>query len=459
MSKKEEKELELQEELPEIELDFDEPDLETELVEPEQEDDILGDLSVSLGQQVSNELEEKKEEVKIEKLDKDSENDMGQNKRKKTIKKKKKGKALKILGIIGILLLLFVAWVVFTPSGQRFAVSIIAKYIDGNIGRDEIPTPGAGTPIPTRFVPEQTNHRAEEYVKNFLIFGIEDVKGARNTDTIMLASVNTKDDTIKLTSILRDTYVEIPGHNPNKLNSVYAVGGIDMMKYVISKTFDVEISGYAYVYFDSFESIIDEIGGIDIELGSEEAAYLNKEGYITNPANRGSLKAGWNHMNGNQVVGYCRVRYVKTLGGANNDFGRTVRQRRVLTAIFNQYKSLSVFDMIPVMTKCLGYVKTDLNSTQITDLLYDIVNNGITKIEEFRVPVDGYYWDSQKGGIGGVKYTMVMKDYLGLTGRDINYLEDNQRLLHEFLFLDEAKVVSGANDVTTPTIAPATVSP
>ena len=438
MDKEEEnKELEPQEELPEIDLEFDETDINTELVEPQQEDDILEDLGNSLGQQISEELEGKKEEVKQE----ESDPNIGIYK-----KPKKKKKALKILGIVGIVLVLFVSWILFTQSGQHFALSILGKYISDSMEQiTPTPMPSSGIPAPTSFIPENTKHRAEEYVKNFLVFGIEDNDGARNTDTMMIASVNTKDNTIKLTSILRDTHVEIPGHTPSKLNSVFSKGGIDMMKYVISKTFDVELSGYAYVYFDSFETIIDTIGGIDIELGEKETAYLNRTEYISKPENR-NLTVGWNHMNGNQVVGYCRVRYAETLGGANNDFGRAVRQRRVIKAIFDQYKSLSVFDMLPVMSKCLYQVKTDLTSDQITDILYDIVDNGISTVEEFRVPVDGYYWDSERFAMGNPSdtYSLVLKDFLGLTGRNIDYLEVNQRLLHEFLFLDERTVSSGA---------------
>ena len=69
----------------------------------------------------------------------------------------------------------------------------------------------------------------QDYVTNYLIFGIEEIKGASNTDSMMIATVNTKDNTIKLTSLLRDSYVEIPGYKSNKLNSAYAHGGARLL--------------------------------------------------------------------------------------------------------------------------------------------------------------------------------------------------------------------------------------
>lgn len=92
----------------------------------------------------------------------------------------------------------------------------------------------------------------------------------------------------------------------------------------IEKNYKVQIDGYVSVDFKSFEKIVDLLGGVTIELGKEEAQYLNKTNYISQKKNR-NVKKGVNHLNGNQVMGYVRVRKVKTLGGVNNDYGRIVR--------------------------------------------------------------------------------------------------------------------------------------
>ena len=90
-----------------------------------------------------------------------------------------------------------------------------------------------------------------------------------------------KDKTLKLTSLLRDSYVEIPGYKANKLNSAYSKGGVDLLIETIEKNYKIHIDGYASVNFEAFEKLVDMLGGVTIELGKEEAAYLNKTNYIS----------------------------------------------------------------------------------------------------------------------------------------------------------------------------------
>lgn len=289
--------------------------------------------------------------------------------------------------------------------------------------------------------------RSEDYVKTYLMFGIEEIDGASNTDAIMLVSINTKDNTIKLTSILRDTLVDIPGYYPNKINSVYAIGaynaesaaegraqGAALLTEVIERIFDVKISGYAFVNFNRFERIIDSLGGIDLQLGAEEAEYLRTTNYISNKENRKGIVEGWNYgLNGNQVLGYVRVRKVATLGGADNDYGRTVRQRRVINAIIEKYKSVGLSDMLSIATECLGYVRTNLTEDQIKDILVDVVNNKIFTTKSSRVPFDNLFYDSGRTGVYNGKSTITWALVM-----DEN-IDENIKKLHQFIFLDEAE--------------------
>ncbi|MCR5828864.1 MAG: LCP family protein [Lachnospiraceae bacterium] len=388
-----------------------------------------------------------------------------------TKKKKKMSLCKKILLGIGIflfLLILFILFIVFTPVGQRLGIGCVAGYLrekmggvpdvtDGDIANIiKIPDPEFEKTIigPENTTSETvtTGPRSEEYVKTFLIFGIEEIDGASNTDAILLMSINKKDNTIKMTSLLRDTYVDIPGDYANKINSVYARGckrtddpklkkaaGAALLVNVIENTYDVDISGYACVNFSSFEKIVDRLGGIDIQLGEKEAKYLRKTNYISNPAYR-TVQAGWNHMNGNQVLGYCRVRKVVTLGGANNDYGRTVRHRRVINAIIDKFKSTSIFDMIPIMNDCLGYIYTNLTAQQIEDALVDIVDNSIFTTASMRLPADELFTDSGKTGINNGKSNITYALVLG------DKVDENIKKFHEFLFLDEEKTEEAPAD-------------
>ncbi|HCL02703.1 MAG TPA: LytR family transcriptional regulator [Lachnoclostridium phytofermentans] len=316
---------------------------------------------------------------------------MGNNKKKK---KNKKKKALIITYSILGTLLLAVALIFGTPGGRKLIYNAVGGYVSGRIDNVEAenkkPSNIFGDNENEDFVNTDPNLRKEKYVANFLIAGIEEIGGGGRTDSMMLVSVNKKDNTIKLTSIMRDCYVEIPGNSPNKLNAAYSIGGMDLLVDTVQQNFKIKIDGYATVNFNNFENIVNILGGVDIELGSEEARYLNTTNYISNPAYR-NVKPGMNHLNGNQALGYSRVRKVVTLGGANNDFGRTLRQRRVLNAIFEEYKSKNLFELMSIMDQILPYIKTDLTGSEISDLLQAVVENKIFTIENNRIPAEDYY--------------------------------------------------------------------
>lgn len=268
------------------------------------------------------------------------------------------------------------------------------------------------------YIPEP---RSEDYVKNYLIFGLEEIEQAKNTDTIMLVSINSQDKTIKITSLLRDIYVATDSIKPGKLNSIFATHGASGLVSFIENKFLIKIEGYAYVNFDSFESMINYLGGITLELGAEEARYLNRTNYISKKEYR-NVSPGLDHLNGNQVLGYCRIRKVATLGGANDDYGRTLRQRRVIEAIFNSYKSKNLFDLISIGTQCLQHVKTNLTAEQMENIIEMVVENKITKMVTMRVPVNGSYESLTK--YNGV-YDPLVIDYKA------NIVE-----MYQFIYLD-----------------------
>lgn len=380
--------------------------------ELESQDDFFSEISESLKQQVNEEL--------IQETGGTTE-EMGNNNKNK---KNKKKKALIITYSILGSLLLVVALIFGTPAGRKLIYNAVGGYVSGRIDTvdtdNKKPSNIFGDNEDDDFVNTDPNLRKEKYVANFLIAGIEEIGGGGRTDSMMLVSINKKDNTIKITSIMRDCYVEIPGSSPNKLNAAYSIGGMDLLVDTIQQNFKIKIDGYATVNFNSFESIVDILGGVDIELGSEEAKYLNKTNYISNPAYR-NVSAGMNHFNGNQALGYSRVRKVVTLGGANNDFGRTLRQRRVLNAIFEEYKSKNLFELMSIMDKVLPFVKTDLSGSEISDLLQAVVENRIFTIENHRIPANEYYTAARNE-----RGAVLILDF-----------EANIKELYRVIFLDE----------------------
>ena len=333
-------------------------------------------------------------------------------------KKKKKHTGLKAVGITLMTLLILAALILLTPPGRSIIYKVTSSFMFNNMNNEEA--------IKEYQEAGGTGHadgvRQEDYVTNYLIFGIEEFGGARNTDSMMIASINTKDDTLKLTSLLRDSYVDIPGYKANKLNSAYAKGGARLLVDTIELNYKVRIDGYVSVDFKSFEKIVDLVGGVDIELGKEEAKYLNTTNYISKKKNR-NVKAGENHLNGNQVMGYVRVRKVKTLGGANNDYGRIVRQQRALKAIFKSYLSpKNMLNLLPITKKSLSYVTTNLTQDQLEYAMSDVVENRMTALDTFRIPVDGAFDAPRR--YNGITYPIVL-DW------DTNRIELFQFIYHD----------------------------
>ncbi len=330
---------------------------------------------------------------------------------KKTAKKRRK-KIWRIFLIVFITLSSILLFLFGTRPGRSVLIHWASVYLSDKFNSEEDIFDFADTDdgvgddasVDLNYSSSDENLKSEEYVSNYLIIGIEKIFDARNTDVIMIASINTYDNTIKLTSILRDTLVDLPGYSQNKINAAYAKGGADYLIEVIEKNFKIQIDGYASVDFDSFEDIVDSLGGVEIELSQKEADYLNTTNYISDPANR-NVVAGLQVLNGNQVVGYCRVRKVPTLDGTNYDYGRTQRQRRVLEAIFEKYKSSNIIDMISIMNKCMTYVTTDVTTNQIKTELTNIVENKIMTLETLRIPENGAFTEADK--IGNVTSALV----------------------------------------------------
>lgn len=233
---------------------------------------------------------------------------------------------------------------------------------------------------------------ATKNVVNILLCGEEAIGGGRGrTDSIMIATLNAVDQEIKLTSIMRDSYVQIPGFTDNKINAAYHNGGMKTLIKTIKTNFGIEVDGYALVNFDSFQKIVDAVGGIDITLDEKEVQYLNRTNYISDYTNH-TLSVGKNHMNGNQALGFARVRYVMR-DGEYGDFARTLRHRTVMKALFDRVSEKSTLELIAMMPKILPLITTNIKKEELVQYItmgVKIRDNN-AKIKTLNVPVEGGY--------------------------------------------------------------------
>ncbi|ABX42918.1 LCP family protein [Lachnoclostridium phytofermentans] len=254
------------------------------------------------------------------------------------------------------------------------------------------------------------------------MIGLEEFDNAKNTDSMIVASINTKDNTLKLLSLMRDLYIDIKGYDKDRLNSVYARGGIPLLYDTIYTNFGVSLDGYLLVNFEAFEQIVDLLGGVNVTLTKNEAEYLNVHNYISNPVYRNVVE-GEQLMNGNQVLGYCRTRKVST-GTESNDFGRTQRQRKVLQSIINKLKSKNMISLALKMDEILSavHITTDITKSDFKEYLTIGMDLALDNIETLRVPLDGKYIDLKIPS--GKKYKAVL---------GIKDLEETKEIIYSFL--------------------------
>lgn len=236
---------------------------------------------------------------------------------------------------------------------------------------------------------------SENKIINILLVGADkrdywSQKG--RSDSVMIATLDMKHKELKLTSLMRDMYVTIPGYQNAKFNAAYSYGGISLLYQTIAENFGIKLDGYVIVDFAAFKDVIKAIGGVKVEITEEECAYL-LETYAEKQNSILDLKPGINNMNGTQALAYTRIRQ-----DGWGDFGRTQRQRNVLNAAFKKAKSLSFSELKELAENVLPCVVTDITNDEIISYLTSVVMMGTTEIEQMRIPIDNGYTQDRING-------------------------------------------------------------
>lgn len=212
-------------------------------------------------------------------------------------------------------------------------------------------------------------------------------QGRQRSDTMIVCSVNTKTKEISLISFLRDLYVQLPGkYSDNRLNAPYAFGGFDLLKQTIQLNFGIPIDGCFEVNFDGFKDVIEILGGVNIKLTSAEASLINRKV-------GGNLTEGPNELNADQALYYARIRKL------DSDFGRTDRQRKVLTEVFNSLKGSSLKELNALANKILPCMTTDMTNKQIMALIAKCYGALDNELQTYHVPADDAYYNAMIKGM------------------------------------------------------------
>ena len=212
-------------------------------------------------------------------------------------------------------------------------------------------------------------------VINIALFGIDAEDGSvGRSDSIIIATIDTTHKKLKLTSIMRDSYVAIEGHGDDKINHAYAFGGPQLAIKTLNENFDLNIDDFVAVNFTTLPKIIDMLGGVTIDITSEEVSHIP-----------GIDAAGTYILTGEQALSYSRIRYAS--GG---DYVRTDRQRTVLSKVFEKVLSINVTQYPSLLSEILPMVQTNLDYSEILNLGNQVLKMGVTNLEQERFPRDGY---------------------------------------------------------------------
>lgn len=291
---------------------------------------------------------------------------------KKRPKKKRRAKRI-ILSIVLVLMFLIGLACLYATHLLNKVEQTDFNYTDEELGID-------------------TTVKKDEDVINIALFGVDsrqEVNKGRS-DAIMVASIDTEHNKVKVVSIMRDSEVKVEGHGRTKINHAYAYGGVELAIKTLNQNFGLNIKDYVTVNFYQLADLVDAVGGLELEITEAERNNMNV--YIAEAANavgkkyKTVKKAGRQMLTGEQVVAYSRIRYV-----GNSDFERTERQREVIQKVFEKVMDTSPLRYPALLNSVLPMIETSLSNSDILDLGTKILLKGKPQFEQGRFPLDGKY--------------------------------------------------------------------
>ena len=271
--------------------------------------------------------------------------------------KKHKGKKIAIIVLVVILVILIILAILF---------AIALSYINNTLGKLDYDTSISEEDIVvnTNVAESISNYR------NIVLFGIDarsdTFSPGNRSDCIILVTINNTTHDVALTSVYRDTYLDIEGHGLDKVTHAYSYGGALLAMNTLNKNLDLNISEYVTVNFDTVKTVVDSIGGVTVNITAAEAS----SGSIP-----GISSAGKYNLNGEQALAYSRIRKIDT------DYQRTERMRTVLTAVFSKVKSMDIGQLNNLLNTVLPHIRTNISQNEIISLIPQALSFNINNSE------------------------------------------------------------------------------
>lgn len=224
-----------------------------------------------------------------------------------------------------------------------------------------------------------------EGITNVLLIGVDarDLDEPCRSDSMIIATLDNNNKKVKLTSLFRDTLVDIPGHGEAKLNSAYMLGGPELLMKTVKETYNVNIDKYIIINFWGFETIVDYIGGIEVDVKDYQLEELNKYiGESTGGNDCPVEKTGIQTLNGKQALSYARIRY-----NVGDEYERTDRQREVIFKVIEKLQNTKPSKYLGVMNTMLEYIKTNIDPLEALNMAYTIYKFPSLDVEQLQIPL------------------------------------------------------------------------
>ena len=317
-------------------------------------------------------------------------------------KKNKKGYIGKIFSII-----FFVIIGIF-GSGMIYIYNVINSFNYDDLSSEDDTSEFSQSQNDTEENIDNSHIQTDNMVLNVLLLGIDgttkDDKG--RSDSILVASLDLRNKKIKITSIMRDTWVKIPGHSNDRINAAYSLGGPKLTIDTIERNLGIMIDRYVAVNFEEFSKVIDNLGGIDIELTASEVSYVN-----AHASDKQKLQgSGMKHLTGSQALQHARNR-----DSSGSDYDRTQRQRNVIVAVINKLKQANMLQITKMVSDIAPMVTTNLKTSEITKLSRNALTYLNFETQQFRIPTN----DNVKSETIDHKMVLVISD-LNKARKDLN---------------------------------------
>jgi len=344
------------------------------------------------------------------------------------MKNKKKSKVKTAIKVISITLLVILTGALLT--GGLYVNWLLSRY---NYVSDEKYTLRPETPDPDYdggdFDSDPANYSGapsfswkpvtNKKIINILLIGA-DRRPQQNdigrSDSMIIATLDKEHKKIKLTSIMRDTYVFIPeGYRDNRINAAYHYGGPQFLINTINANFNMTLKKYVVVDFEVFKKVVDIIGGVDIEMNKAEVEYFKTKLRHLGPG-VDNLKEGMNHLNGAMALEYARLRKV-----GKWDFERTDRQRRLLMAIFKKGVKEDPGAILKIAEEALPYVTTNISQSEMVGLILDAFSMKNAEMEQLRIPYTNTFNEETRRGM-----SVLVPD-----------IQANAEIIRDFIYYDK----------------------